>query len=299
MRRRRLATASAPSSLPAPAEEPRAHGLGRVCRIGRDERADRVRGRDHRTPGRPDRHACRIRTALGRSGLRRHHAGGLRGLCIRRPQASSAPTTQPVIVAPPFPEGPTHAQPAAQSAIAAGATQGAATQRLLEDTTAALARQVMFQLASAPATQRAGDPNNAHWLFELPLATPQGTAVAQFEIDRDGGGGGGQGKGDDSHPSWRARFSLDLGEMGPVHVQVSLGGGRAGVSLWAENPETAGALRAGRSDLADDFKADAVDAEVAVFLGQPPAPAPGLAASWIRPYERDHQKAAGGRAAIR
>jgi hypothetical protein len=191
------------------------------------------------------------------------------------PQQAAA---QPAGPAPPYPDGPVRAQPPVDpaAALAAGASQVATTHRLLEDTTAALARQVLFQLASAPAAQHADDPNNVRWMFELPLATPQGTAVAQFEIDRDGGEGGGaaQGQGDDGQPAWRARFSLDLGDMGPVHAQVSLGGGHAGVSLWAERPETAQALRAGRTQLADEFKADAVDADVAVFFGQPPTPAP-------------------------
>ena len=40
--------------------------------------------------------------------------------------------------------------------------------------------------------------------------------VAQFEIDRDG-----QARGEDEAQGWRARFSIDIEPLGPVHVHLS------------------------------------------------------------------------------
>jgi len=63
---------------------------------------------------------------------------------------------------------------------------------LLDDTDAAIARQTLLQVASLPDRVDASggriDPSMPRWNFEVPFATPQGTAMAQFEIARDGGG---------------------------------------------------------------------------------------------------------------
>ncbi len=58
------------------------------------------------------------------------------------------------------------------------------------------------------------------WNFEIPFATPQGTAMAQFEISRDGGGN----EVEAAKRVWRARFSLDVEPAGPVHALISLSG---------------------------------------------------------------------------
>src|SRR6202000_2202870 len=116
-----------------------------------------------------------------------------------------------------------------------GAPAQAVMAKLITETSAAIARQVLMQAASAPATPRApGKAAPAQWLFEIPLATLQGAAVAQFEIDRDGGHAGR----DDDQRIWRARFSLDLDPMGPVHAKISLSAGHAHVVLWAEDKQT-------------------------------------------------------------
>ena len=50
---------------------------------------------------------------------------------------------------------------------------------LRDETDQALARQTLHQLASLP------DDAGQRWMFELPMMTPQGAAVAQFAIERD------------------------------------------------------------------------------------------------------------------
>ena len=86
------------------------------------------------------------------------------------------------------------------------------------------------------------------WNFEVPFATPQGTAIAQFEVSRDGSAV----KADPQARIWRARFSLDVEPMGPVHAMIALAGARASVTLWAARAATAAQLNeqrryAGRS----------------------------------------------------
>jgi Flagellar hook-length control protein FliK len=101
----------------------------------------------------------------------------------------------------------------------------------------------------------------------VPFATPQGTNVAQFEISRDGRGNAAS---DDLKPVWRARFSIDIAPMGPVHAQISLRGKRAAVTLWAESAEGAGRLRAGTATLADALRAADLDAGDLVVRDGPP-----------------------------
>ncbi|MDP0947355.1 flagellar hook-length control protein FliK, partial [Klebsiella pneumoniae] len=80
--------------------------------------------------------------------------------------------------------------------------------------------------------------------LDLPFVTPQGVAVAQMEISRDGGGAGG-GVAAPVERTYRARFSIDVEPLGPVHALVTLTGARTRVSLWAERSETIARLRAG------------------------------------------------------
>ena len=188
-----------------------------------------------------------------------------------RPAAPQAPPP------PPFRNGPVDAQ--APAAPPPPAEPRALARRLLRETEAAVARQELMQAASLPnarAADPAEPPGRTHWLFEVPFATPQGTAVAQFEVERDGGGDpAGPGE---TAPAWRARFALDVEPFGPVHVQVTLSGARAGVQLWAERAETAERLRAAQALLRADLEAADYAPDVAVSAGAPsrPAAAPGL-----------------------
>jgi hypothetical protein len=72
---------------------------------------------------------------------------------------------------------------------------------------------------------------------------------AQFEIARDS-----RAVTADGRTIWRARFSVDVEPMGPVHAQVTLVGNRAAVTLWAERPHSAAQLQDGRPLLVDALK---------------------------------------------
>ena len=141
------------------------------------------------------------------------------------------------------------AQPVMTATLVSHSPPETAMHVLLADTDGAIARQTLLQVASLPdqvdpSTGRI-DPAAQRWNFEIPFVTPQGTAMAQFEISRDGGGT----EAEAAKRAWRARFTLDVEPAGPVHALVSLNGDKTSVRMWAERPATADQLRSGVSQL--------------------------------------------------
>jgi Flagellar hook-length control protein FliK len=171
---------------------------------------------------------------------------------------------------PPFRGALPSAQPVASPSIAPGATLATSVRHLLDNTDAAIARQTLLQVASLPgqvdtAASRL-DPTVPRWNFEIPFVTPQGTAMAQFEISRDGAGN----EVEAAKRAWRARFSLDIEPAGPVHVMVSLSGERTSVRMWAERPATAEQLQAGVSQLSQALtRAELLPGDIVVRVGAP------------------------------
>jgi hypothetical protein len=183
---------------------------------------------------------------------------------------------------PPFRGALPTAQPAASPSIAPDAPLSTTAHHLLGDTDAALARQTLLQVASLPdRIDLAGpkvDVTAPSWNFEIPFVTPQGTAMAQFEISRDGGGS----EAEASKRVWRARFSLDVEPSGPVHAQVSLVGDKTSVRMWAERPSTAAQLRAGAAQLSQQLsRAELQPGDIVIRDGTPPQPAPARAGHFL------------------
>jgi hypothetical protein len=119
------------------------------------------------------------------------------------------------------------------------------------------------------------DMNAPRWNFEIPFATPQGTAMAQFEISRDGGSEGVEA----AKRVWRARFSLDVEPAGPVHALISLQGDKTSVRIWAERFATAEHLRAGASELSQALsRAELQPGDIVIRDGAPPQAAPAARA---------------------
>src|SRR5579863_7547302 len=174
------------------------------------------------------------------------------------------------------------AQPIAPATLAAHVPVEATLQHLLADTDGAIARQTLLQVASLPGQT---DPNPSHvdpsmprWNFEIPFATPQGTAMAQFEISRDGGGNAVS----PAKQVWRARFSLDVEPAGPIHALISLMGERTSVRMWAERPATASPLRAGISQLSQALsRAELQPGDIVVRDGAPVQPATAHAGHFL------------------
>jgi len=139
---------------------------------------------------------------------------------------------------PPFRNGPTVPQAAVEAALPEDISGLALAQHLLDRTEAAIARQTLMQVASlsdGDAAAAKPGPDGRHLIFDIPMAMPQGTAVAQFRIERDGAGS----EAEASKPAWRASFAVDIEPIGRVHAHIALVGDRTSVTLRAERPESA------------------------------------------------------------
>jgi hypothetical protein len=180
------------------------------------------------------------------------------GASLAAAQGADAPPHPADQVPPPTRGAALAAQAVAPATLPADAEAPVVVQRLQGEVEQAVARQTLHQLASLP------DGQGAAWMFELPLATPQGTAVAQFEVQRDGRSP----DGGEPVPGWRLRFCVDVEPLGPVHVQLGLAGEQAAVTVWAERPEALEALRREAPALARELSAG-----VMLHAGAPHPPA--------------------------
>ena len=247
---------------------------------------------------------CRsVRRSLKRgAGVRRQPdalaaAGGNRNAAATVDDAEFARTNVPP---PPIGGALPAAQPVMPATLVSNSPAETAMHHLLADTDGAIARQTLLQVASLPdrvdSTAARLDPATPRWNFEIPFATPQGTAMAQFEISRDGGGN----DVDAARRVWRARFSLDVEPAGPVHALISLNGDKTSVRMWAERPATAAQLRAGAGQLSQALsRAELKPGDIVIRDGAPlqPAPArPGI--FWIARYEPAGEEPDCGRAAL-
>jgi len=183
---------------------------------------------------------------------------------------------------PPFRGGLPAAQAVAAPSIAPDAPLATVAHRLMENTDAALARQTLLQVASLPdrgdALRAQIDAITPRWNFEIPFLTPQGTAMAQFEISRDGGSEAAEA----ARRVWRARFTLDVEPAGPVHALVSLSGERTSVRMWAERPSTVARLRAGAAELSQALaRAALTPGDIEIRDGVPPQAAPARAGHFL------------------
>jgi hypothetical protein len=179
---------------------------------------------------------------------------------------------------PPVRGAPPAAQPIAAATIAPDAPLQTTAHHLLDDTDAAIARQTLLQVASLPDridnSAPKADMTMPRWNFEIPFATPQGTAIAQFEISRDSA----EQEVEAAKRMWRARFSLDVEPAGPVHALISLQGDKTSVRIWAERSSTAEQLRAGASELSQALsRAELQPGDIVIRDGAPPQAAAPVA----------------------
>lgn len=187
-------------------------------------------------------------------------------------ETPTQPQASPGGPPPPYRGAPLAAQGPATPSIAPDAAPREIADRLIAETDGALARTTLLQVASLP--EQPGSPRAdaaQRWTFEIPFATPQGTAVAQFEIARDARAP----QPDPPARTWRARFSLDVEPMGPVHAAIALTGARTSVTLWAERASTARRLDESSTLLNDALRAAELEpAEFQLRVGAPPAARP-------------------------
>ncbi len=194
--------------------------------------------------------------------------------------AAASPTPQrgPVPM-PPYRGAPTVAQAPVAASIPAGASPRVLALHLIGGTDAAIARQSLLQMASLAEAGGSGANPATHaerLMFDLPLATLGGTAVAQLLIEPDQQKQGPQGA---ARPVWRASFSVDLEPIGPVHVRIALAGERTSVTMTAERSASAAALSAALPLLEAGLREAALEpGELRSQTGAAPpqAAAPGL-----------------------
>jgi hypothetical protein len=205
-----------------------------------------------------------------------------RAFAAASPQSDIAPPPPP-----PFRGAAPAAQAVAQPSLAPESAPKDIGQHLLEQTDGAIARQTLLQVASLPdrvdaaGTQfnaQVSDTSSQRWHFEIPFATQQGTALAQFEIERDGSGDQAEAV---VQKVWRARFTLNIEPTGPVHALVSLTGDKTAVRMWAERPETAAKIRAGSSDLVKALRAAELEPSDIVISGGAPPQGPARAGHFL------------------
>ena len=148
-------------------------------------------------------------------------------------------------------------------------TEAALTQVKVLEITAQLQRAEQ----STANAQVAPEPR---WTFDLPLQTPFGQAQARFEVSRDSF----RTRKGAQAVVWRARFSMDVEPLGPIHAQIALLGKHAWIGLWAERAESMSLLEQQQITLQNRFSEDNVEAEVICCLGSPPAHAAGTGTMW-------------------
>jgi hypothetical protein len=200
----------------------------------------------------------------------------------RAPRNDDVGTVRTMTPPPPFRAALPSAQPVVPPSLTPDMPLAATVHHLLDDTDAAIARQTLLQVASLPdRADTAGsrtDPAAPRWNFEIPFATPIGTAIAQFEISRDGTGR----ETDAAKRVWRARFSLDVEPAGPIHALISLSGDKTSVRMWAERPATATQLRAGVSQLSHALsRAELQPGDIVIRDGAPLQPSPAPAGHFL------------------
>jgi hypothetical protein len=199
----------------------------------------------------------------------------------RLPNTDEAGFARTNVPPPPISGALPAAQPVMAATLVSNSSAETAMHHLLADTDGAIARQTLLQVASLPdqvdpSTGRI-DPTAQRWNFEIPFLTPQGTAMAQFEISRDGAGSEAS-----ANRAWRARFTLDVEPAGPVHALVSLNGDKTSVRMWAERPATADQLRAGVSQLSQALsRAELRPGDIVIRDGAPPQPVPARAGHFL------------------
>ena len=198
-------------------------------------------------------------------------------------QGAVAPAAEPHSVPLPYRGGPMAAQPAVEPTLPPGAAPHDIAETLLGQTDAALARHTLMQAASLPdgadGEARHNDPAAQRLTFEIPFATPQGTATAQLEVSRDGR----EGARDPLAAVWRARFSIDVEPIGPVHAHVALIGERATVTLWAERTDSAERLADSRELLTEALRRAALEPGEIVCRPGAPRMAPGTQSTPVAP----------------
>ncbi len=128
-----------------------------------------------------------------------------------------------------------------------------------------LARINTNQLLNAEAAQN----GQLSWLIELPVKHDDQTQLLRFKFEREPRP---HGSGDSA---WTVEVAMDMGEQGPLHVQVSLIGKRINVQMRAESPTLVNALNQQLQSLQQGLSAAGLETDRLICLHGHPVDSTG------------------------
>jgi hypothetical protein len=181
---------------------------------------------------------------------------------LAKTPAQNQPQTQGASpnVPPPMRGGPPTAQSPAAPSLPENALPALTAKLLATGSEAALARQTLLQMASLPDANK---PAESRWIFDVPLMTPQGAAVAQLIVQRDARGTSTE----SPEPVWRVGLAVDVEPLGPVRANLALSGGHAWVTIVADRAAALSKLQKDSSWLSDALALVARDVDIAFQSG--------------------------------
>ena len=181
---------------------------------------------------------------------------------LAKTPAQNQPQTQGASpnVPPPMRGGPPTAQSPAAPSLPENALPALTAKLLATGSEAALARQTLLQMASLPDANK---PAESRWIFDVPLMTPQGAAVAQLIVQRDARGTSTE----SPEPVWRVGLAVDVEPLGPVRANLALSGGHAWVTIVADRAAALSKLQKDSSWLSDALALVARDGDIAFQSG--------------------------------
>lgn len=163
-------------------------------------------------------------------------------------------------VPPPMRGGQPMAQGAAAPSLPENADPALTATLLATGSDAALARQNLLQMASLPDQNK---PGETRWIYDVPLMTPHGAAVAQMIVTRDGKGT----SADAPEPVWRIGLAINIEPLGPVRANLAISGGHAWVTIGADRPESLNKLADNSAWLTDALTAVTLESDIAFQAG--------------------------------
>jgi len=182
--------------------------------------------------------------------------------------------TAPRVDRPPPPRrnGPVRGQPAVQ--LPGDEADAASTEtlggRALGEAERSLSRVFLHQAATAEARDARTPQVAQTMMFEIPIAGPNGTSIAQLRIERD------------EHPPseqggmprrvFQVDVAFDIAPLGPVTVRVGLmDGRRVAIGVWCETEDGLVRMEAERSNIVIGLESEGMTvAGVDLHKGHPP-----------------------------
>jgi len=143
-------------------------------------------------------------------------------------------------------------------------------------TESAVARLALHQWSSAEAP----DSGMPRWLMELPLRSGNGIDLVHLLLEREP-----DRPEQEDEAVWRAEFTLDLPELGPLHIRIAVSGDRVRTRFWAQDADTVARIRSALPRLYEALEnRDLEVRDLGCNEGKPPRNEPAIR----RPLLDDH-----------